>query len=138
MKITSYYPVLCVKEIDKVAKFYKKYFHFQTIFESDWYVHLQMEQNQDINLALVCFNHESIPKPYQHQTQGTLLNFEMDDIDDLYAELKNQKLTMLLDLRDEPWGQRHFIVCDPSGTMVDVIKPIEPSDEFKSQYFQTP
>ncbi len=35
-----------------------------------------------------------------------------------------------LDLRSENFGQRHFIVADPNGILIDVITPIE----FTGQY----
>jgi hypothetical protein len=37
-------------------------------------------------------------------------------------------------LRDETFGQRHFITKDPNGVLIDVIKPIPPSTEFAAQY----
>jgi hypothetical protein len=37
-------------------------------------------------------------------------------------------------LRDEAFGQRHFITRDPAGVMIDVIKVIPPSEEFAAQY----
>jgi ribonucleotide monophosphatase NagD (HAD superfamily) len=37
-------------------------------------------------------------------------------------------------LRDEAFGQRHFITCDPNGVLIDVIKPIPPSEEFLKQF----
>ncbi|MFX4229610.1 MAG: hypothetical protein ACFHHU_17570 [Porticoccaceae bacterium] len=40
----------------------------------------------------------------------------------------------MLPLRDEPFGQRHFITRDPNGVLIDVIKPIPPSAEFLAQY----
>ena len=43
-------------------------------------------------------------------------------------------LPILRTLRDEPFGQRHFITADPNGVLIDVIKPIPPSEEFLSQY----
>lgn len=43
-------------------------------------------------------------------------------------------LPILLALRDEPFGQRHFITRDPGGVLIDVVKPIEPSAEFLAQY----
>lgn len=43
-------------------------------------------------------------------------------------------LPITLPLRDEPFGQRHFIITDPAGTLVDVIKPIPPSPEFAAMY----
>lgn len=35
---------------------------------------------------------------------------------------------------DEPFGQRHFITKDPNGVLIDVIKPIRPSEEFLAQF----
>ena len=43
-------------------------------------------------------------------------------------------LPILRSLRDEAFGQRHFITKDPNGVLIDVIKPIPPSAEFLAQY----
>ena len=43
-------------------------------------------------------------------------------------------LPILLPLRDEAFGQRHFITRDPNGVLIDIIKPIPPSGEFAAQY----
>ena len=45
-----------------------------------------------------------------------------------------QGLPILLALRDEDFGQRHFITQDPDGVMIDVITPIAPSAAFQAQY----
>jgi hypothetical protein len=45
-------------------------------------------------------------------------------------------LDPVLPLRDEAFGQRHFIVRDPAGNLVDVIENIPPSEEFASAYSQ--
>jgi hypothetical protein len=37
-------------------------------------------------------------------------------------------------LRDEAFGQRHFIVRDPNGVLIDVIQPIAPDEAFLAQY----
>ena len=39
----------------------------------------------------------------------------------------------MLSLRDEEFGQRHFIVA-MHGLLVDVIQEIEPSDSFKEHF----
>ncbi len=41
---------------------------------------------------------------------------------------------VLLPLRDEAFGQRHFIVAGPGGVLVDVVTPIPPSAEFAALY----
>ena len=43
-------------------------------------------------------------------------------------------LPILRSLRDEAFGQRHFITADPNGVLVDVITPIPPTGEFVEQY----
>jgi hypothetical protein len=72
--------------------------------------------------------------PYRKPVQGLPLNFETEDVDSEYERLKAAGLPMLVALRDEPFGQRHFITVDPAGVLVDVIKIIPPSAELASQY----
>ncbi|TJV16034.1 MAG: glyoxalase, partial [Mesorhizobium sp.] len=43
---------------------------------------------------------------------------------------------ILRTLRDEAFGQRHFITKDPNGVLIDVIKPIPPSAEFLEQFVE--
>ena len=65
---------------------------------------------------------------------GLLLNFEVEDPDEMYAKAKAAGLPILIPLRDEDFGQRHFITSDPNGVLIDVIKPIPPSKEFAELY----
>ncbi|WP_432254413.1 hypothetical protein [Limimaricola sp. AA108-03] len=34
----------------------------------------------------------------------------------------------------KPSGQRHFIIRDPAGVLIDVITPIPPNEEFVGQF----
>ncbi len=38
------------------------------------------------------------------------------------------------ELRDEEFGQRHFMAVDPNGLLVDVYQPIPFSDAFAAAY----
>ena len=134
MKISSYYPVVCVSNMKESVAFYKANFSFEAVFENEWYTHLTMSENPHVNLAIMDSTHPSVPESFRKTAQGVLLNFEVGDVDLFYDECRSRKLDVILALRDEPWGQRHFILADPSGVMIDVIKLIEPSDEFKAMY----
>jgi len=134
MKVTQYYPVLMVADVSEVSSFYQTHFGFQSLFESDWYVHLQSVENENVNLAILDGDHDTIPEAARGRVSGVLLNFEVADVDAIYEKLKTKGLPILLQLRDEPFGQRHFITQDPSGVMIDVIKPIPPSEEFLAQF----
>ncbi|MAN78734.1 VOC family protein [Pelagibacterium flavum] len=134
MNPTSFYPVIMTDNVTSSAAFFVENFDFQVLFDSDWYVHLQSNANPAINFAVLDKAHHTIPKAHRGQTGGVLLNFEVDDVDAQYERLKSAGATLVLDIRDEDFGQRHFIVTDPNGVMVDVIKPIPPSAEFAAQY----
>ncbi len=134
MKTTSYYPVIQTADVAGTAKFYMEYFRFIALFEADWYVHLQSSEDESVNLAIVHFEHETIPEEARKPTQGLILNFEVEDPDAEYAAAEQAGLLILKTLRDEDFGQRHFITKDPNGVLIDVIKPISPSEDFMANY----
>ncbi|WP_029074198.1 VOC family protein [Kaistia adipata] len=137
MKITSYYPVIMTRDVAGTASFYQAHFGFVPLFESDWYVHLQSAADPAINLAVLDGSHETIPPVGRGTATGLLLNFEVEDVDAEHARLKAAGLPMLLELRDEAFGQRHFITADPNGVLIDVIKPIPPNAEFAAAYAES-
>lgn len=135
MKCTQYYPVLMTDKVAETVRFYRENFRFKAVFEADWYVHLQSEDDEKVNLAILDQSHETIPVEMRgNGAAGLLLNFEVEDADAVYEAAVAKGLTILLALRDEPFGQRHFITRDPNGVMIDVIKPIPPSPEFLKQF----
>lgn len=135
MKTTSYYPVLMVDEVAPIAAFYVEHFGFRSLFDSDWYIHLQLADDEAVNLAILQGDHETIPPQGRGgRASGVLINFEVEDPDALYDKLQKAGLPILRTLRDEPFGQRHFITADPNGVLIDVIKPIPPSAEFLAQF----
>lgn len=134
MKCTQFYPVILTGDVAKTAAFYREHFRFQAIFDSDWYVHLQSTEQESVNIAVLQGDHETIPETGRGRTSGLLLNFEVDDVDGEYARAQSGNLPILLPLRDEPFGQRHFITSDPNGVMIDIITPIPPSADFLAQY----
>lgn len=134
MKTTSYYPVLMTDDVAGTAAFYVEHFEFRPLFESDWYVHLQSARDKRVNLGIVAGDHETVPPEGRGKVSGLLINFEVKDPDAVYERVVAAGLPILRSLRDEPFGQRHFITRDPNGVLIDVIKPIPPSAEFAAQY----
>jgi catechol 2,3-dioxygenase-like lactoylglutathione lyase family enzyme len=135
MKITSYYPVLMSLDVQGTADFYVRHFGFRSLFTVDWYVHLQFAAHPSVNLAVVHAEHPTIPAAGRGIAAGGLLiNFEVEDPDAVYEQLQAAGLPILLSLRDEAFGQRHFITQDPNGVLIDVIKPIPPTAEWAVHY----
>jgi catechol 2,3-dioxygenase-like lactoylglutathione lyase family enzyme len=133
--VTSYYPVLMVKDVAKCSEFFTKNFEFEVVYDSDWYVHLSKKGQRNVNLAFVHFDHDSVPAKFRKPSSGILLNLEVEDIDIEYQKLKGN-VPVELELREEAWGQKHFILSAPENILVDVIKVIPPSEDFKDSYLE--
>ncbi len=135
MKTSSYYPVIMTDDVAGTAAFYVKHFRFKELFAIDWYVHLQSAEDESVNLAVLDSRHETVPEPARGaKAAGLILNFEVEDPDAEYERVRAAGLPILHTLRDEAFGQRHFITADPNGVLIDVIKPIPPSEEFAAHY----
>ncbi|MBO6675472.1 MAG: VOC family protein [Rhizobiales bacterium] len=134
MKSTQYYPVIQTMDVAGTTAFYVENLDFKPTFESDWYVHLQSSEDEKVNIAVLRGDHETIPEEGRGTITGLILNFEVEDPDAVYERAQKAELPILKTLRDEPFGQRHFITKDPNGVLIDVIKPIPPSPEFLAQY----
>ena len=139
MKANSYYPVIMTGDVTGTAAFYQAHFRFAPLFASAWYVHLQSQDDPAVNLAILDGSHDSIPPQARTGSpRGFILNFEVDDPDAVYRSAEAAGLPIHIPLRDEPFGQRHFITADPNGVLIDVIKPIPPTPEYEAMFTQGP
>ncbi len=50
------------------------------------------------------------------------LTIEVDDVDKWYNDLKKKNVPIKIDIRNEPWGDRHFAIEDPNGIGIDIVK----------------
>lgn len=134
MTITSYYPVLATGDVRAAAGFYETMFGFAPVYVSEWYVHLGHRDHPGVALGIVAKDHETVPADGRVPAQGLLVNFEVVDVDSEYRRLVAAGAEIVLTLRSEPFGQRHFIVRAPDGVLVDVITPIPPTAEYATGY----
>ncbi|HZG17310.1 MAG TPA: VOC family protein [Candidatus Bathyarchaeia archaeon] len=136
MRTMSFYPVILTNQVAATSAFYIEHFGFQKVFEADWYVSLKMSGSSTAyELAVLDATHPTIPAAYRTQVKGLILNFEVEDVDAEYERLiQKRKLPLELDIRDEDFGQRHFITSDPNGVLIDIIKVIPPTEAFSGQY----
>lgn len=134
MKCTQFYPVIQTNDVAETARFYQDNFRFISMFDADWYVHLQSAEDPSVNLAILQADHPTVPEASRGVIGGLILNFEVEDVDQEFARATAAQLPVVVALRDEEFGQRHFITKDPNGVLIDVIKPIPPSAEFLAQF----
>jgi uncharacterized glyoxalase superfamily protein PhnB len=62
-----------------------------------------------------------------------VLTLEVDDAEAALREVETTGIVPAVSLRDEPWGQRHFMLRDPAGVWVDVVQPIDPDPQLLDQ-----
>ncbi|MGX1695608.1 VOC family protein [Microbacterium keratanolyticum] len=132
MKMTGFYPVVMVEDVSVASAFFREVLGFELTFDSDWYVSLRADGGE---LAFLDHAHPTIPEGFRVPAQGLLLNVEVDDATAEYARLVTELgLPERLPLRDEDFGQRHFIIEGPGGVLIDVIEEIDPTPEFAEGY----
>ena len=122
---SAYYPLLQVRDVATTAAFYRDLFGFTEVFASDWYMHLRAP-NGTQELALIAYDHETIPPEGRKPTTGLILSFEVADAEAEAQRFAARGIRLAQPLRDEVFGQRHFIASDPNGVLLDVITPIPP------------
>lgn len=122
---SAYYPLLQVRDVAATAAFYKELFGFTEVFASDWYMHLRAPNGAE-ELAIIAHDHETIPPESRRPTSGLILSFEVSDAAAEAKRFATKGIKIAQGLRDEVFGQRHFIASDPNGILLDVITPIDP------------
>ena len=130
MLTQSFYPLVQVRDVETSAQFYETHFGFTRTFNSDWYIQLRASSEHPFELALIAYDHDSIPLESQVLTKGLILSFYVEDAGAEAQRLSKAGVNIVQALRDEVFGQRHFIAVDPNGLLIDVITPIEPDPAF--------
>lgn len=131
--VTSLYPVLMTEDVARAHAFYADLLGLRDAFAADWYVSLA-GVDENVQLAIVARDHESVPAGFRASGAGMLVTVEVDDVDAVHARAVARELPFHVPLRDEAWGQRHFITEDPDGVLVDIVTVIAPSPEFAALY----
>jgi len=130
----SLFPDICSDHILESRDFYVQLLGFKVVFEIDWYVQLRSPKDESVQIAFVRRDHPSVPRNFQESPRGVVITAEVDSVDPIYEAAKEQAYEIAYELRDERWGQRHFMTIDPNGLLVDIVEMIPPSEEFLREY----
>jgi uncharacterized glyoxalase superfamily protein PhnB len=119
------YPLVITDDIKATAQFYQDNFGFIAVFEADWYIQL-LHEKSGTELAFMVPNAENQPNELHagFGGKGIVFSVEVEDAEAEWERLKDKNLDVVVELRDEEWGQRHFIVADPAGVYVDVVQQL--------------
>ena len=139
MNYKSCFSVIVTSKLAEAREFYVKHLSFEVVFEADWYVQLHAPREgggKPIELAFMLPNQKSQPSPLHRAFNGAgvIFTLEVEDVDGLYQTVQSTGCEIVVDLQNEPWGQRHFLIRDPAGNLLDVVKQIPPSSDYETSY----
>lgn len=109
--------------------FYQKHLGFGVTFENDFYL-LMHSPDGTPTLSFLLPKHPSQQPIFQKPFlgEGMYLTIEVDDVDSIYKQIKEQGVPIVIDIRDEPWGDRHFAIKDPNGIGIDIVRYTAPQE----------
>jgi catechol 2,3-dioxygenase-like lactoylglutathione lyase family enzyme len=118
---------LCVTDVATSIVFYRSLLGLDVLVDHGWYAELGTDGR--VQLALVLAGHETVPAEAGAPPRGVLVSFEVDDVDALAAAARALGCRFVVEPTRE-LGQHHFMVADPDGAVVDVIRrvPLERPD----------
>lgn len=130
MTIKSIYPDICSADLPASRDFYVGLLGLEIAWEADWYIALAAPGAPEMQITLVAAGHDSVPEDFQQRPAGVLMSFEVEPVTTYWERALKMGVPIAQELREEVFGQHHFMAVDPDGLLVDVIETVfvpEPS-----------
>ena len=137
MRIQDLFVLICTEKMLECRDFYVRHFGFAVEFESTIYTQVKVasETGGHFSIAFMPPSHP-FGEAYRDifSGRGAYLTIQVADAAAVHERVVALGAPIVADLRDEDWGQRHFITRDPNGTVVDVVQAIEPAAGYYDRY----
>ncbi len=120
---------IITEKLQETKKFYTEVLNFGVSFENEFYLLLHTP-NKSSEISFLQSNHPSQKPIFQpaYNGKGAYLTIEVEDVDEVYKRLKDKGIQMEIEIRDEPWGDRHFAIIDPNGIGIDIVAYTKPKE----------
>lgn len=118
---------IITNKIEETKNFYTENLGFGVTFENEFYL-LMHTPGGHAQLSFLLPDHPSQQPLFQtaFNGEGMYLTIEVEDVDALYQAVKSRGVDIKIDIRDEPWGDRHFAIQDSNGIGIDLVKYTAP------------
>ncbi|HTT89158.1 MAG TPA: VOC family protein [Acidimicrobiales bacterium] len=126
MKVLRVVPNMSSERFEASRDFYMGLFDMVVSVElGSWYLQLMAPEDRSLNVGFLQPGHEFFGgRPAPPGGYSLVLTVQVDDVDEAYARAQRRGARILLDIRDEDYGQRHFLVVDPNGLVLNVMSAI--------------
>jgi predicted enzyme related to lactoylglutathione lyase len=126
MKVIRIVPNLSSEAFVASRDFYAAMFDLVVSVElDDWYLQLMPESDTSLNIGFVKPDHELFAdRTPSSATYGVVLTIHVDDVDEAYKRAQRLGVEIAAEIRNEDYGQRHFLLVDPNGLVLNVMSTI--------------
>jgi predicted enzyme related to lactoylglutathione lyase len=126
MRVIRIVPNLSSEAFVASRDFYAAMFDLVVSVElDDWYLQLMAESDTMLNIGFVKPDHELFAgRTASSGTYGVVLTVHVDDVDEAYKRANKLGAEIAAEIRDEEYGQRHFLVVDPNGLVLNVMSAL--------------
>lgn len=120
---------IITEKLTETKQFYTSVLDFGVTFENDFYLLLHTS-NKSAEIGFLMPDHPSQKPLFRpaFKGKGVFLTIEVEDVDMWYEKLKQKGVPIKIDIRDEPWGDRHFAIVDPNGVGIDIVTYTAPEE----------
>lgn len=121
---------IVTSKLEETKKFYTEQLGFGVTFQNEFYLLLHTP-NKQAELSFLMPDHPSQQTLFQpaFTGRGVFLTIEVEKVDEWYQQLKRKGVEIKIDLRSEPWGDRHFAIQDPNGVGIDFVTYTQPEKQ---------
>jgi predicted enzyme related to lactoylglutathione lyase len=123
MKVIRIVPNLSSEALGASRDFYAAMFDLVVSAEvDDWYLQLMPESDARLNIGFLEPDSELFAgRSASWRPSGVVLTIHVDDVDEAYERAQRLGAEIAAEIRDEDYGQRHFLVVDPNGVVLNVM-----------------
>ncbi|WP_422351820.1 VOC family protein [Flagellimonas sp.] len=120
---------IITEKLQETKNFYTEILDFGIRFENEFYLLLHTP-NHSGEISFLQPDHPSQKPIFQSafNGKGVYLTIEVEEVDEVYQQLKNKGVPIEIEIRDEPWGDRHFAIKDPNGIGIDIVTYTKPEE----------
>lgn len=120
---------IITEKLQETKKFYTEYLDFGVSFENEFYLLLHTPDHS-AEISFLLPNHPTQKPIFQSafNGKGMYLTIEVENVDEMYRQVKEKGVEIEIEIRDEPWGDRHFAIKDPNGIGIDIVSYTKPEE----------
>ena len=114
---------IITNKVEASKKFYVDTFACEIVYEGDdnWFILLKLGESElgfmqpELDSQAPIFRH-----PYSGS--GMWITIETADVNAEYQRIKSLGIPIEEEIKEEVWGDRHFVIIDPNGIGVDIVQ----------------